>query len=65
VSSDDPALRRPQLIIVNLILTIILLAVMILDIIPLGIAFMIAFCIASVINYPTERSAENYFQAHE
>lgn len=64
VGSDDPALRRPQLIIVNLILTIILLAVMILDIIPLGIAFMIAFCIASVINYPKLKDQQKIISKH-
>jgi CitMHS family citrate-Mg2+:H+ or citrate-Ca2+:H+ symporter len=61
---NDPELRRPKLIIINLILTIILLCVMILDIIPLGIAFMIAFCIASLINYPKLKDQQKIISKH-
>lgn len=64
ISETDPALRRPKLIWVNLTLTIILLTVMILDIIPLGIAFMIAFCIASVINYPKLKDQQKIVNKH-
>lgn len=64
ISETDLALRRPKLIWVNLTLTIILLTVMILDIIPLGIAFMIAFCIASVINYPKLKDQQKIVNKH-
>lgn len=64
ISETDPALLRPKLIWVNLTLTIILLTVMILDITPLGIAFMIAFCIASVINYPKLKDQQKIINKH-
>ncbi|WP_345991948.1 citrate:proton symporter [Chryseobacterium sp. Chry.R1] len=60
----DPALLRPKLIWINLALTIVLLTVMILDIVPLGIAFMIAFCIASVINYPKLKDQQKLMSKH-
>ncbi|BAP33359.1 CitMHS family citrate-magnesium (Mg2+):proton (H+) or citrate-calcium (Ca2+): proton (H+) symporter [Chryseobacterium sp. StRB126] len=60
----DPKLLRPKLIWINLFLTLILLIVMILDIVPLGIAFMIAFCIASVINYPKLKDQQKIMSKH-
>lgn len=60
----DPTLLRPKLIWINLLLTLILLVVMILDIAPLGIAFMVAFCIASVINYPKLKDQQKIMAKH-
>ncbi|MCS4226354.1 CitMHS family transporter [Sphingobacterium sp. BIGb0165] len=60
----DPALLRPKLIWINLLLTLSLLVVMILDIAPLGIAFMVAFCIASVINYPKLKDQQKIMAKH-
>ncbi|QBA20797.1 TRAP transporter large permease subunit [Chryseobacterium indologenes] len=64
IGEADPALRRPKLILINLGLTITLLVVMILDIVPLGIAFMIAFCIASIINYPKLKDQQKIISKH-
>lgn len=64
VGEVNPKLRRPKLIWINLGLTIVLLTVMILDIVPLGIAFMIAFCIASLINYPKLKDQQKIMSKH-
>lgn len=64
IGEVDLTLRRPKLILVNLALTITLLVVMILDIVPLGIAFMIAFCIASIINYPKLKDQQKIISKH-
>ncbi|EFK36367.1 CitMHS family transporter [Chryseobacterium gleum] len=64
IGEADPALRRPKLILINLALTVTLLVVMILDIVPLGIAFMIAFCIASIINYPKLKDQQKIISKH-
>ncbi|MGG5210893.1 CitMHS family transporter [Chryseobacterium sp. MIQD13] len=64
IGEVDPKLRRPKLILINLILTITLLVVMILDLVPLGIAFMIAFCIASIINYPKLKDQQKIISKH-
>ncbi|GEN72948.1 MULTISPECIES: CitMHS family transporter [Chryseobacterium] len=64
IGEADPKLRRPKLILINLALTITLLVVMILDIVPLGIAFMIAFCIASIINYPKLKDQQKIISKH-
>lgn len=60
----DGELKRPKLIWVNFALTIALLLVMILDIIPLSIAFIIAFCTASVINYPNLKDQREIINKH-
>ncbi|MCL1666057.1 citrate:proton symporter [Elizabethkingia ursingii] len=64
VGDEDDTLRRPRLLIINFILTIVLLCVMILDIIPLGVAFMIAFCIAAIINYPKLKDQQKIISKH-
>jgi CitMHS family citrate-Mg2+:H+ or citrate-Ca2+:H+ symporter len=64
IGEVDPKLRRPKLILINLALTIALLVVMILDIVPLGIAFMIAFCLASIINYPKLKDQQKIISKH-
>jgi CitMHS family citrate-Mg2+:H+ or citrate-Ca2+:H+ symporter len=64
IGEVDLKLRRPKLILINLALTVILLVVMILDIVPLGIAFMIAFCIASIINYPKLKDQQKIIAKH-
>lgn len=64
IGEADPSLRRPKLILINLALTVTLLVVMILDIVPLGIAFMIAFCIASIINYPKLKDQQKIISKH-
>ena len=64
VGDEDYTLRRPRLLIINFILTIVLLCVMILDIIPLGVAFMIAFCIAAIINYPKLKDQQKIISKH-
>lgn len=64
LGESDPDLRRPKLIWINFILTICLLVVMILDLMPLGIAFMIAFCIASIINYPRLKDQQKIISKH-
>lgn len=65
IESDlDLTLRRPKLLLINFALTIVLLVVMILDVIPLAIAFMIAFCIASLINYPNLKDQQRIISRH-
>jgi len=64
IGEADPKLRRPKLILINLALTITLLVVMILDVVPLGIAFMIAFCLASIINYPKLKDQQKIISKH-
>jgi len=60
----DETLKRPKLIFVNLGLTIALLVVMILDILPLSICFMIAYCIAALINYPQIKDQTKIISRH-
>ncbi|MCS3530530.1 CitMHS family transporter [Chryseobacterium sp. JUb7] len=64
VGESDPKLLRPKLLWVNFALTIVLLVVMILDLIPLAIAFMLAFCIAAVINYPQLKDQQKIVTKH-
>ena len=51
-TSEDAHLKRPKLILVNYLLTIILLVALIQEVLPTTILFMIGFAIAITINYP-------------
>lgn len=48
----DPEATRPHLRKVNMVLTIILMIALIKGILPMSVLFMLAFCIAMLINYP-------------
>lgn len=52
VDADENALRRPQLLWVNALLTAALMACLVLAVLPLPVLFMAAFAIALIINYP-------------
>lgn len=57
-------LRRPGLIWFNLLLTILLLASMMFDVLPLAVSFMIAFCIGLIINYPKVEEQQKVLKLH-
>lgn len=50
--SKDPEATRPHLRKVNMVLTILLMIALIKGILPMSVLFMLAFCIAMLINYP-------------
>ncbi|TDK63443.1 citrate transporter [Bacillus salipaludis] len=51
-TTEDAYLKRPKLILVNYLLTIILLYALIQEVLPTTVLFMIGFAIAITINYP-------------
>jgi citrate-Mg2+:H+ or citrate-Ca2+:H+ symporter, CitMHS family len=51
-TSEDAFLKRPKLILVNYLLTILLLVALIQEMLPSTVLFMIGFAIAITINYP-------------
>lgn len=57
-------LRRPRLIWFNLLLTLLLLASMMFDVLPLAVSFMIAFCIGLIINYPKVEEQQKVLKLH-
>ncbi|WP_264530530.1 CitMHS family transporter [Flavobacterium sp. N502540] len=57
-------LKRPGLIWFNLLLTILLLASMMFDVLPLAVSFMIGFCIALIINYPKVDEQQKVLKLH-
>lgn len=50
--SKDPLAQRPHLRWFNGILTLVLMAALVKGILPMPVLFMIAFCIAMLVNYP-------------
>ncbi|MGM0878567.1 MAG: CitMHS family transporter [Bacillota bacterium] len=56
--------KRPKLLWVNLALTVALMTALIMGIMPLPILFMIAFAIASMINYPKLEDQKERITAH-
>ncbi len=61
---EETALRRPKLLIVNLLLTIALLAVLSSGIVTSYVAFMIALALALAINYPDLKLQDKLIKKH-
>ncbi len=64
VHASDPSIARPKLLWVNFLLTAALMAVLILELLPLPVLFMIAFAIAIMINYPKLQDQKERLTAH-
>jgi CitMHS family citrate-Mg2+:H+ or citrate-Ca2+:H+ symporter len=64
VHAGDPSIARPKLLWVNALLTAALMAVLILELLPLPALFMIAFAIAIMINYPKLEDQKERLTAH-
>ncbi len=64
VESDADALRRPKLLAINAILTLLLLVALVLGVLPLPVLFMIAFAFALLINYPKVADQRERIAAH-
>jgi len=58
------ALKRPKLIVFNILLTVVLIACLCLSIMPTHSCFMIAFGIAVCVNYPGLKMQQERFKAH-
>ena len=63
-AEEEAALRRPKLLIVNLLLTIALLAVLSSGIVTSYVAFMIALALALAINYPDLKLQDKLIKKH-
>ncbi len=50
---DDTQHRRPDRLLVNALLTVVLLTALILALLPLPVLFMLGFAVAALINYPS------------
>lgn len=66
---DDPiafndVTQRPKLLLVNLALTVVLVAALILGVLPLPILFMLATAAALLINYPSVAEQKRRIAAH-
>lgn len=59
-----PLERRPHLLWVNLALTLLLMACLLLGVLPLPVLFMIGFAIAVIINYPGLKEQKARIAAH-
>ena len=60
----ESGIRRPRLIYVNLLLTVVLMVTLVLGVLPLPVLFMIAFAIAMMINYPRVWDQKKRIEAH-
>ncbi len=64
VTGGDPALARPGLLWVNALLTLALMVVLVMDVFPLQVLFMVASAIALMINYPKLQQQKERLEAH-
>lgn len=62
--SNAEALRRPRLLAVNALLTLLLLVALVLGVLPLPVLFMIAFAVALLVNYPKVAEQRERIAAH-
>jgi citrate-Mg2+:H+ or citrate-Ca2+:H+ symporter, CitMHS family len=62
--SNADVLRRPKLLAINAILTLLLLVALVLGVLPLPVLFMIAFAFALLINYPRVADQRERVAAH-
>lgn len=53
IVAENKSTRRPKLIWINLLLTIILMVSLVMNVLPLAVLFMIAFCAGLIINFPS------------
>ncbi len=61
---DKEDIRRPGLFWVNTALILVVVAVLVLTKIPTHITFLVAMCIALVINYPSQKMQDQRIKAH-
>jgi CitMHS family citrate-Mg2+:H+ or citrate-Ca2+:H+ symporter len=62
--ANADAVRRPKLLAVNALLTLLLLAALVLGVLPLPVLFMVAFAVALLINYPKVSDQRERIAAH-
>lgn len=64
LTEQEKALRRPKLIIFNLILAVGSMVLLIVGLVPSSVVFGIAAALALAVNYPTLEDQKNMVQAH-
>jgi CitMHS family citrate-Mg2+:H+ or citrate-Ca2+:H+ symporter len=62
--SSDPTVRRPRLLAVNALLTLVLLGTLVSGAVPLPVLFMTGFALATLINYPRPADLRARIAAH-
>lgn len=62
--SNADELRRPKLLAINALLTLLLLVALVLGVLPLPVLFMVAFAVALLINYPKVADQRERIAAH-
>jgi CitMHS family citrate-Mg2+:H+ or citrate-Ca2+:H+ symporter len=60
----ESGVRRPKLLLINLLLTVLLMVSLMLGVLPLPVLFMIAFALAMLINYPKLQQQKERITAH-
>ncbi len=64
ISDEEKALKRPKLLIPNLLLIVTIIGIMIANIVPPATAFMIGTAVAMVMNYPNAKIQRERVDAH-
>lgn len=64
IERENKSTARPKLIWVNLTITIALMVCLVMNVLPLSVLFMIAFCVALIINYPSLNEQRDRINEH-
>jgi CitMHS family citrate-Mg2+:H+ or citrate-Ca2+:H+ symporter len=64
ISEEEKLLRRPKLIVFNVLLIVAVIGIMISSIVPPAVAFMIGTAIAMIVNYPASNLQREIVDSH-
>ncbi|ODS59626.1 MAG: citrate transporter [Acidobacteria bacterium SCN 69-37] len=64
LSPEELALRRPRLLVFNVVVTAAVLVAMVIDLVPPAVAFMIGAVLALAVNYPSPATQRARVDAH-
>ncbi|WP_027015732.1 CitMHS family transporter [Comamonas composti] len=64
VTDQHPALARPKLLWANTLLTVALMTLLVMDVVPLQVLFLVASAIALMINYPSPAQQKERIEAY-
>ena len=62
--AEEEALRRPKLLLFNIVLTVALIAILSTGIVTSYVAFLVALCIALAVNYPNLKLQDKLVKKH-
>lgn len=64
LTEEERALKRPKMVVIDLIITLLLMITLVLNLAPAYIMFLIACSLALIVNYPNMKDQSKMFKRH-